>query len=140
MEPHHEDPLSRSTAKHNKTGSTIKGGWWREQEQFGSITASLAAAKEERVAMMQMLEVLQSQSLKRAQNAQSESEEMSWGDAVRSMESKLKQFHSKTLQELGRMDRSWTDRVSQIANEHELKQRRKAEKLFQTEFGTYFAR
>lgn len=131
LEAHHpEEALSPSTPSHNKTGSTIKGGWWREHdqngEQFGWITASLAAAKEERVSMVQMLEVLQSQGLKRAQNAQSESEEMSWGDALRSMESKMKQFHSKTLQELGRMDRAWTDRVGQIANDRELKERRKS--------------
>ena len=59
------DPLSTPSSNHRKKESTIKGGWWKEQEHFardfGSITTSLSAAKEERNAMMQMLETLQSQ-------------------------------------------------------------------------------
>jgi len=124
------EPLSMSVAasssNHNKTGSTIKGGWWRDQEQIGSISASLAAAKEERAAIFELLEALQSAHSKRDQKRQSESEEMSLDDAVRAMESKMRTFHSKTIQEMGRMDRAWSERVSQITNDQEAKQRRKS--------------
>ena len=130
---------------HKKKESTIKGGWWKEQEHFGrdlgaitnSLSTALSAAKEERSAMMQILETLQSKmstlstpstmkGLGSKMDLQSESEEMSWSESVRSMESKLKQYHSKTMQELSRMDKSWADRMNQMANEQEMKQRRKS--------------
>jgi len=85
--------------------------------------------------MMQMLEGIQStkdddlrsrHKDKMQNEVQSESEERSWNDAVRSMESKLKQYHSKMMQELNRMERTWSDRMSQISSDQDAKPRRKS--------------